>query len=47
MNGSIRTDFDLRVNGKFNSKNVRGQIGSGDARLSLKTVNGSIAILED
>lgn len=46
VNGSIRTDFELRVRGKFNSKSLRGTLGSGDAAVYLKTVNGSIGLYE-
>ena len=46
VNGSIRTDFPLKVRGKWGPKNVSGIVGRGGALINLKTVNGSIKILE-
>jgi DUF4097 and DUF4098 domain-containing protein YvlB len=42
VNGKINTDFPLTVKGKLSSKRLHGQLGSGGAKLSLETVNGSI-----
>lgn len=44
VNGSISSDFPLRVQGRFNNRQLRGMIGSGGRALSLGTVNGSIRI---
>ncbi len=44
-NGSIDSDFDLTVRGKYNSKNMHGRInGGGNSELELHTTNGSIKI---
>ena len=44
VNGDISTDFPLTVRGRFGPRRLTGTIGSGGRSLSLKTVNGSIAI---
>jgi hypothetical protein len=44
VNGDIETDFPLTVQGRFGPKRLTGTIGSGGRELSLKTVNGDIAI---
>lgn len=46
VNGSIETDFPLTISGKFVGKKVQGEINGGGASISLKTVNGSIQLLE-
>ena len=47
VNGSIRTDFPLEVRkARFGpNSSLEGGLGSGGARYALKTVNGSIRIL--
>jgi len=48
VNGSIRNDFGLEVHkGKYVGSTMRGSIGSGGARITLETVNGSISLSED
>jgi DUF4097 and DUF4098 domain-containing protein YvlB len=44
VNGDISTDFPLTVRGRFGPRRLSGTIGNGGRSLSLKTVNGSIAI---
>jgi len=47
VNGSIDADdFDLAVDKGFIGRECDGQIGDGDARISLDTVNGSIRIVK-
>ena len=47
INGSIDGgDFDLAVDKGFVGRECEGKIGSGDARISLDTVNGSIKIIK-
>ena len=45
VNGSIDADdFGLEVEKGFVGRDCRGEIGGGDARISLNTVNGSIRL---
>jgi len=45
VNGSIDAeDFELEAEKGFVGRDLSGEIGSGDARISLDTVNGSIRI---
>lgn len=46
VNGDIETDFPLTISGKYVGKKVQGEINGGGAAISLKTVNGSIQLLE-
>ncbi len=46
VNGSIDSDFPIRVEGKYGPKRASGRIGEGEAFVRLKTVNGSIQILK-
>ncbi len=46
VNGSIHTDFPIEVTGKYVGKHARGAIQGGGALIRLRTVNGSIDILE-
>ena len=47
VNGSIDADdFDLVIDKGFVGRECDGQIGDGDARISLDTVNGSIRIVK-
>jgi len=45
-NSSIRSDFEVRVNGEINKHHLDGVIGSGGPLLDLSTSNGSIRILK-
>ncbi len=46
VNGSIKAgDFNLNANkGRYVGSDLNGQIGAGDARLEIETVNGSIKV---
>ena len=47
INGSIDADdFDLDIDKGFIGRECDGQIGGGDARIELDTVNGSIRIVK-
>jgi len=47
VNGSINAkDFDLVIDKGFVGRECDGDIGSGEARISLDTVNGSISIVK-
>ncbi len=47
VNGSIDADdFDLDIDKGFIGRECDGQIGGGDARITLDTVNGSIRIVK-
>jgi len=47
VNGSINVkDFDLEIDKGFVGRECDGDIGSGEARISLDTVNGSISIVK-
>jgi hypothetical protein len=43
-NGSISSDFDLKVEGRMSPRRVRATIGSGGARLRLATGNGGLEV---
>ncbi len=43
-NGSISTDFPLKVQGRYNSKRVQGTLGEGGCLIDLRTTNGSITL---
>ena len=45
-NGELRSDFDLKVQGRMNPRHVRATIGEGGPRLKLSTGNGRLAILK-
>ncbi len=45
-NGSITTDFPIRVQGRLNRRRLNGEINGGGGRLELRTTNGPIEILE-
>jgi hypothetical protein len=45
VNGNISNEFGLTVRkGRFVGRDMRGRIGSGDARVKLSSVNGSLAV---
>ncbi len=46
MNGSIRADFPITVQGRFVSRSLSGRIGAGGTSIDLETVNGSIDIVK-
>jgi DUF4097 and DUF4098 domain-containing protein YvlB len=41
-NGSIQTDFPMRVQGRVSAHRMAGTIGNGGRRLHVSTGNGSI-----
>jgi DUF4097 and DUF4098 domain-containing protein YvlB len=41
-NGELRSDFELKVQGRMNPNRVRATIGEGGARLRMTTGNGRI-----
>jgi DUF4097 and DUF4098 domain-containing protein YvlB len=43
-NGSISSDFDLKVEGRMTPRRVRATIGTGGARLRLVTGNGGLEL---
>jgi Uncharacterized conserved protein len=43
-NGTISSDFDLKVEGRMSPRRVRATIGSGGARLRLATGNGGLEV---
>jgi hypothetical protein len=46
VNGSISTDFALKVRGKFGPRSLSGTLGRGGPLLNLTTVNGAISLRE-
>jgi DUF4097 and DUF4098 domain-containing protein YvlB len=44
VNGSMKSDFPLTVQGSFASHSLSGTLGSGGTRIELSNVNGSIHI---
>ncbi len=44
VNGGIKSDFPLTVQGSFVGHNLTGTLGSGGTRIELSNVNGSIHI---
>ncbi|CAN5413958.1 hypothetical protein BH09GEM1_BH09GEM1_35570 [soil metagenome] len=45
-NGELRSDFDLKIQGRVDPRHVRATIGEGGPRLKLSTGNGRLAILK-
>lgn len=45
-NGSLRSDFDLRIQGRLNTRRVRATIGDGGPMLRLTTGNGRLEVLK-
>jgi Putative adhesin len=44
VNGGIKSDFPLTVQGSFSGHNLSGTLGSGGTRIELSNVNGSIHV---
>jgi DUF4097 and DUF4098 domain-containing protein YvlB len=42
FNGSIDTDFEIRVSGKISPREVRGTVGKGGATITLKSFSGNV-----
>ncbi len=48
MHGSIKTDFGLSAQyNTFTGHSLRGEIGSGEVKISMESVNGSIKVLKN
>jgi hypothetical protein len=47
VNGSIVSDFPVKVTGTINPRRLRGTLGNGGQELTLSTVNGSIKLLKN
>ncbi|MCW8833003.1 MAG: DUF4097 family beta strand repeat-containing protein [Colwellia sp.] len=48
MHGSIKTDFGLSSQeNTFTGHNLRGDIGTGDVKIDMESVNGSIKVLKN
>jgi DUF4097 and DUF4098 domain-containing protein YvlB len=45
-NGSITSDFELRMRGEFNKHHFEGTLGNGGPLIDLETSNGSIHIVK-
>jgi DUF4097 and DUF4098 domain-containing protein YvlB len=43
-NGEIRTDFELKIQGRMNPRRIRATIGEGGPRLRLTTGNGRLEL---
>lgn len=46
VNGAMKSDFPITVNGRFGPKKMEGKLGNGGPELKLKTVNGSVNLLK-
>jgi hypothetical protein len=44
VNGGLRSDYPLTVQGKMSPRHLRATIGKGGRRISMSTVNGSIEL---
>ena len=44
-NGELRSDFDLKIQGRMNPRHIRATIGEGGPRLRLTTGNGRLEVL--
>jgi hypothetical protein len=45
-NGELRSDFDLKIQGRMNPRHVRATIGEGGPKLRLATGNGRLEVLK-
>jgi DUF4097 and DUF4098 domain-containing protein YvlB len=46
FSGSIECDFELKMSGRFNPKEVRGTVGKGGGSLTATSFNGNIRIMK-
>ena len=46
VNGSLESDFPLTLQGRMDRRNIKARLGSGGARLTFSTVNGSIELVK-
>ena len=44
VNGNVRSDFPLTLEGRIDPRRIRGVIGSGGRKLRVSTVNGNLEI---
>jgi cytoskeletal protein CcmA (bactofilin family) len=44
LNGSVRSDYRITMQGSFSPRRLRGTIGNGGPELNVSTVNGSITL---
>lgn len=44
VNGSIHSDFPMRLKGRWGPRSMRGTLGRGGAQLKLTSVNGSLSL---
>lgn len=44
VNGHVRSDFPITLEGRIDPRRMRGTIGSGGRRLKVSTVNGNLEI---
>jgi DUF4097 and DUF4098 domain-containing protein YvlB len=44
-NGSISSDFEMRMRGQFDKHHLEGSLGNGGPLIDLSTSNGSIRIV--
>ena len=44
-NGSVSTDFEMRMRGEFSKHHLEGAIGNGGPLMDLSSSNGSIRVL--
>jgi DUF4097 and DUF4098 domain-containing protein YvlB len=44
FNGTIETDFEIKVVGKISPREIRGTVGSGGATISLKSFSGDVEL---
>jgi DUF4097 and DUF4098 domain-containing protein YvlB len=42
FNGSIDTDFEIKVSGKISPREIRGTVGKGGATITLKSFSGNV-----
>lgn len=45
-NGELRSDFDLKIQGRMNPRHIRATIGEGGPKLRLTTGNGRLEVLK-
>ncbi len=46
FSGSIESDFELKLSGRFNPKKIRGTVGKGGASLAISSFSGNIRIMK-
>ncbi len=46
FNGSIETDFEIKVVGKISPREVRGTVGKGGATVTMKSFSGDVELMK-